>query len=135
MLTLSQLTTNPKKHQRRLGRGNSSGRGTTAGRGTKGQRARTGSRGGLKLMGLKATFKGIPKAKGFVSEYPKYHTINVQALNHYQADSTVKLVGYKVLSTGNLKVALTVCAEAFSKAAQAKIEQAGGKCIICGKPS
>jgi len=33
----------------------------------------------------------------------------------------------KILGDGNLKVALTVCAHAFSKSAQEKITGAGGK--------
>jgi large subunit ribosomal protein L15 len=38
----------------------------------------------------------------------------------------------KVLGNGELKVAVTVHAHKFSKAAQEKIEKAGGKAIVIG---
>lgn len=133
MLTLSQLTSHPKKQKRRVGRGNSSGRGTYSTRGIKGQRARTGSRGGLKLRGLKATFKGIPKAKGFTSIHAKAVVMNVSELNHCQPGATVNVPQHKILGNGELKVAVTVYAKEFSQAAKDKIEQQGGKAIQCGK--
>ncbi len=133
MLNLSQLQSHPKKHKRRVGRGNSSGRGTYSTRGIKGQRARTGSRGGLKLRGLKATFKGIPKAKGFTSIYAKAGVMNVSDFNTCQIGATVNAPDYKVLGNGNLTVAVTVYAKSFSQVAKSKIEQQGGKAISCGK--
>lgn len=133
MLNLSQLTSHPKKQKRRVGRGNSSGRGTYSTRGIKGQRARSGSRKGLKLFGLKATFKGIPKAKGFTSIYDKALVMNVSEFNHCKTGATVNVPEYKILGNGALTVAVTVYAQAFSESARAKIEQQGGKAIPCGK--
>lgn len=133
-MNLSQLTSHPKKKQRRVGRGNSSGRGTYSTRGIKGQRARTGSHKGLKLRGLKATFKGIPKAKGFTSIYAKAKVMNVSDFNTCQPGATVNVPDYKILGSGTITVAITVYAQAFSQVAIDKIEQQGGKAIPCGKP-
>lgn len=85
----------------------------------------------------------LPK-RGFKSPFPKeYAIVNVEMLNAFAAGETVtplELVargllrprrhGIKVLGDGNLKVALTVHAHAFSKSAQEKITRAGGKAEI-----
>lgn len=135
MLSLRQLQAQPRQRKRRVGRGNGSGRGTFSGRGIKGQKARSGGRAGLKLMGLKATFKAIPKAQGFTSAYRKLHITTVGVLEtKYSANSVVRLGGYKVLGQGELTKALTVRADAFSRSAKEKIEQSGGQAILC-RPS
>ncbi len=69
--------------------------------------------------------------------------MNVEALNAFAAGETVtpeslaalgivraKRDGVKILGDGELKVALTVQAHAFSKSAQEKITGAGGKVEI-----
>jgi large subunit ribosomal protein L15 len=69
--------------------------------------------------------------------------VNVESLNAFpqgQVVTPVELVaaglvhrlrdGIKVLGDGELKVALTVRAHAFSKSAQQKIAAAGGKCEV-----
>ena len=82
----------------------------------------------------------LPK-RGFSSPFPKtYSVVNVESLNGFPAGETVTpealqghgLVralrdGVKILGDGELKVALTVHAHAFSKSAQEKITGAGGK--------
>ena len=82
----------------------------------------------------------LPK-RGFVSpNATEYAVVNVEELNNFEKGSTVSpelLFGVgilrakrdivKVLGDGELKVALTVQAHAFSKSAQEKITAAGGK--------
>ena len=66
--------------------------------------------------------------------------MNVETLNAFAAGDTVtpealtergivraSATGVKILGNGELKVALTVHAHAFSKSAQEKIASAGGK--------
>lgn len=137
MIKLNTLSRSTKRQsKKRVGRGAGSGIGTYAGRGLKGQRSRTGGKGGLKLKGLKATFKGLPKSKGFTSPYAKLPVINVGNLEkQYESGAVVHLDTYKVLGQGDISKKLTVYANTFSKSAQQKIEQQGGKAISCGKPS
>lgn len=82
----------------------------------------------------------IPK-RGFSNPFPhEYAIVNVETLNAFGAGETVtpealagrglvrlRREGVKVLGEGELKVALTVRAHAFSKTAQEKIAGAGGK--------
>ena len=85
----------------------------------------------------------LPK-RGFSSPFGKtFAVVNVESLNVFAAGETVTpesltahgIVraardGVKVLGDGELKVALTVRAHAFSKSAEAKIASAGGKTEI-----
>jgi len=128
--------------RKRVGRGHGSGWGKTAGKGHKGQNARSGG-------GVRPGFEGgqmplqrrIPK-RGFVNIYRTvYENVNVGQLSARFEDGAVvdaqalldahiiKDVrdGVKVLSNGDIDKKLTVKAAAFSKAAQEKIEKAGGK--------
>ena len=82
----------------------------------------------------------LPK-RGFSAPFSKeYAVVNVESLNAFSAGDTVTpdalagrgIVratrgGIKILGDGELKVALTVQANAFSKSAQEKITAAGGK--------
>lgn len=79
VINLSNLSPQNKSRQRRkrVGRGDSSGHGTYSCRGMKGQRSRSGGKKGLKLRGLKATLKGLPKVKGFKSLSLKMSVINL----------------------------------------------------------
>lgn len=137
MLAPNSLAPKQKRSTRkRLGRGNATGTGTYAGRGLKGQRSRSGGKGGLKLKGLKATFKSIPKVKGFTSAYVGAPVVNVSELDaKYVADSVVRVPQYKVLGHGELTKKLTVYADSFTASAKIKIEAKGGKAISCGKSS
>ncbi len=129
------------KEVKRVGRGHGSGNGKTAGKGHKGQNARSGG-------GVRPGFEGgqmplqrrIPK-RGFNNIFAtEYAIVNVSDLAVFEAGAVVdaqaliekgllKKVcdGVKVLGNGELNVALTVKAAAFSKSAKEKIEQAGGK--------
>ncbi len=129
-----------KKERSRVGRGRAGVRGKTAGRGTKG----TGAR-----KNVPAWFEGgqmplqrrVPKLKGFTNvNRVEYAVVNVEVLStYYEAGQDVtpealvahglvhKGMPVKVLARGELDHALSVKAHAFSAAAKAKIEQAGGR--------
>lgn len=136
-----QYTEGSRKERKRVGRGTSSGTGKTAGKGQKGQKARSG---GLKKPGFEGgqtpLFMRLPK-RGFTNvNRVEYAIVNVEDLNKFEANSVVdvealkaaglvkkELDGVKVLGNGEIKVALTVKANKFSKSAIAAIEAAGGK--------
>ncbi|MEG1426192.1 MAG: 50S ribosomal protein L15 [Oscillospiraceae bacterium] len=127
-----------------MGRGHGSGQGKTAGKGHKGQKARAG-------RGPRVGFEGgqmplqrrVPK-RGFNNIF----AVEVTAVNLSQLDKfedggivnleTLKKAGVvkancgnvKVLSNGELTKKLTVQVNAFSAAAKAKIEAAGGKAEV-----
>ena len=129
---------------KRIGRGHGSGQGKTAGQGHKGQKARAG-------RGMRPGFEGgqmplqrrVPK-RGFVNVFAtKYAELNVAALNKFEDGAIVDLDamkaaglvkkaydGVKVLGNGTLDKKLTVKAAAYSEAAKAKIEAAGGKAEV-----
>jgi large subunit ribosomal protein L15 len=124
----------------RIGRGNASGRGTTAGKGTKGQRARSGGRNKLKRKGLRAMLLSFPKNRGFRSQYEKPETVTVGSLAKAFAKpqavdvSTLKkaglvtkrAMGAKIVSGGELAVALKIAGIGATATAKAAIEKAGG---------
>ena len=128
----------------RIGRGMGSKMGKTAGAGNKGQQSRRGysRRAGFEV-GQMPLHRRLPK-RGFANPFSKtFAVVNVESLNAFAAGQTVTpeaLVGVglvramrdgvKVLGDGELKVALTVQAHAFSKSAREKIEGAGGKIEI-----
>ena len=129
---------------KRIGRGHGSGQGKTAGKGHKGQKARAG-------RGMQLGFEGgqmplqrrVPK-RGFNNIFAKtYVTINVGSLNVFENGAVVDAAalkeagvikksydGIKVLANGKLEKNLTVKAAAYSEAAKAKIEAAGGKAEV-----
>ncbi len=133
-----------KKAVKRIGRGHGSGQGKTAGKGHKGQKARSGK-------GMRVGFEGgqmplqrrIPK-RGFNNIFAKkIVSVNVSTLNKFEDGAVVDIAalkdagivknsfdGVKVLSNGNLTKKLTVKVTAFSEAAKAKIEAAGGKAEV-----
>jgi large subunit ribosomal protein L15 len=129
---------------KRLGCGEGSGHGKTSGRGTKGQYARSGHK-------VKATFEGgqmrlvrrVPK-RGFNSAYgPDVRPVNVGSLAQFAAGTevtleTLRAAGVvsgavdqlKILGDGEPAKGLTVKAHGFSASARAKIEAAGGTCVV-----
>ena len=135
-----------RKDVKRVGRGMASGYGKTSGRGNKGQKSRAGSR-------KQATFQGgqmpilrrFPKF-GFNNPFHKeYATINVGDIEKFIASGKIdakkeitidsllaakiinrKLDGLKVLAKGEIKSAINVVADKWSKAAEAAIVKAGG---------
>ena len=122
----------------RVGRGEGS-KGKTAGRGTKGSGAR---------QNVPANFEGgqmpihmrLPKLKGFKNPFKvSYQVVNVARLAElFPEGGDVRVEDLvekgavrdgllvKVLGNGELSVALTVSAHAFSSSAKEKIEKAGG---------
>ena len=133
-----------RKSRKRVGRGSGSGLGCTSGKGNKGQNARAGG-------GVLPGFEGgqmplqrrIPK-RGFNNIFAKeIVSVNVGTLNKFEDGAAVDAAaliqagiikkscdGVKILSNGELNKKLTVKANAFSEAAKAKIEAAGGKAEV-----
>ena len=141
-LDLSNLkpASGARKARRRVGRGPGSGRGKTAGRGHKGQKSRSG--GNIKPWmegGQMPIQRRIPK-RGFTNQFrEEYQEVNISSLSKCQpgevTPDTLKELGIikstrqpvKILGMGKLEAALHVKAAAFSKSAQEKIKEAGGK--------
>ena len=125
------------KDRKRVGRGRAGVRGKTAGRGTKGWGAKHNPKPGFE-GGQMPLQRRIPKLKGFTNpNRVEYAIVNVETLAKYfdgEVDPSSLLAHglvrkgrpVKVLARGDLDKALTVRAHAFSAAAKAKIEQAGG---------
>ena len=130
--------------RKRKGRGTASGNGTTAGRGMNGQNSRSG--GGVRLGfegGQMPLYRRLPK-RGFNNKWGvTYDVVNVDELNKFEAGTVVNQAvleeagivkqvrdGVKILGEGELRVALTVKANKFSKSAVEKIEAAGGKAEV-----
>lgn len=134
-----------KRRRRRLGRGIAAGQGATCGFGMRGQKSRSGrpTRPGFE-GGQLPLYRRIPKLKHFPIVNQKVFTIlNVSRLADLPAGSEVTMESLmeagivtandgplKVLGNGELDVALTVKAAAFTQSAKAKIEAAGGTCEI-----
>lgn len=125
--------------RRRVGRGPGSGRGKTSGRGHKGQKSRSGVKIKVWMEGGQMPLqRRIPK-RGFRNRFrTEYQVVNLPSLNKCEGEvtpDTLKKLGIikstrlpvKILGTGKLETALTVKANAFSKAAKEKIKEAGGK--------
>jgi len=136
---------NSRKNKRRVGHGPGSGRGKTAGRGTKGQKSISG-------YSRKRGFEGgqmplnrrLPK-RGFTNIFRKeYSEVNLNSLSKISKNKinpkdlvNAKIIKkenelIKILGDGDIPGAKTVYAHKFSKSAQKKIEDAGGKTIIIG---
>jgi large subunit ribosomal protein L15 len=128
----------------RVGRGIGSKLGKTAGRGNKGQKSRSGyaRRRGFE-GGQMPLHRRIPK-RGFNNPFAQeWAVVNVSSFNSFPAGTTIgpeemraaglvrrERCGVKVLGDGELKVALSVRANAFSKSAREKIAAAGGSCDV-----
>ncbi len=127
-----------KKAKTRVGRGEGS-KGKTAGRGTKGTKARHQVRPGFE-GGQMPLHMRLPKLRGFrnpnrveyqpvnvgrIAElFPQGGTVTVEDLVAKGAVRKNELV--KVLGAGDITVALTITADAWSGSAKEKIEAAGG---------
>jgi large subunit ribosomal protein L15 len=134
-----------KKRKRRVGRGISAGQGASCGFGMRGQKSRsgTGTKPGFE-GGQMPLYRRIPKLKHFPLVNPSHYTIvNVEKLASLAANSEVTLDSLmangivtsndgllKILGNGELDVALTVKAAAFTASARQKIEAAGGSCEV-----
>ena len=142
-MNLHELKPTPgsRHSKKRIGRGIGSGMGKTSTRGHKGQWARSG--GGVRPGfegGQMPLFRRLPK-RGF-SNAPfkkEFSIVNMTQLNVFEPGTVVtpellmekRIVralrdGVKILGEGDLQVALTVRAHAFSGTAAEKIAAAGG---------
>lgn len=138
---------NSRKNRKRVGRGPGSGRGKTAGRGSKGQKSGSGySRKRGFEGGQMPIHRRLPK-RGFTNIFKKeYSEVNLDRLKAIKkaeikpADlikagilkKETDLI--KILGRGDISSAKTVHAHKFSQSALKKIEDAGGKAIILGRP-
>jgi large subunit ribosomal protein L15 len=132
-----------KKDRTRVGRGRAGTRGKTAGRGTKGWGARHNPKLGFE-GGQMPLQRRVPKLKGFTNPNRiEYAVVNVGSLGEvFEAEVDPKSLlehglvrkgrPVKILARGELDKALTVRAHAFSEAAKAKIEGAGGRAEVLG---
>ena len=136
---------NSRKNKRRVGRGPGSGRGKTSGRGSKGQKSISG-------YSRKRGFEGgqmplnrrIPK-RGFTNIFrTEYSEVNLDRLEKIEKN-TIELKDLvesrlikkesemvKILGRGDITSAKTVHAHKFTRSAQKKIEDAGGKAVLIG---
>ena len=134
-----------RRRRRRVGRGIAAGQGATCGFGMRGQKARSGrpTRPGFE-GGQLPLYRRIPKLKHFPIVNQKVFTVlNVARLAELPAGSEVTMASLmdsgiitsndgplKILGNGELSIALTVKAAAFTQGAKSKIEAAGGTCEI-----
>lgn len=145
-MKLHEITSTPgsTRDAKRIGRGHGSGNGKTAGKGHKGQKARAG-------RGMRPGFEGgqmplqrrIPK-RGFNNIFAvEVVAVNLSQLNKFEDGAVVDVKALKdagiiknttgnvkVLSNGEISKKLTVKVNAYSTAAKAKIEAAGGKAEV-----
>jgi large subunit ribosomal protein L15 len=142
-----------RKARKRVGRGEGSGTGKTAGRGEKGYGARSGAKDRARFEGGQMPIhmrmrklRGPNKKMSMPFEPFRTHTqaINLKDLeDRFDAGADVTLealrehglgkrkgVPIKLLAKGELSKPLTVHAHAFSAAARAAIEAAGGTCTL-----
>lgn len=130
---------------KRLGRGQGSGKGGTSTRGTKGAQARAGYEHKIGFEGGQMPIQRLLPKFGFKNPTRvEYKAVNLDAIEALEQAglkeigvAEIKTAGLagkndlvKVLGNGELKSAVTVNADAFSKSAIAKIEAAGGKAVV-----
>jgi len=131
---------------KRLGRGQGSGKGGTSTRGTKGAQARAGYSHKIGFEGGQMPIqRRLPKFGFKNPTRVEYLAVNVSSIEAIAAQFGITEIGpdevraagfagktdlVKVLGNGEIKTAVTVNANAFSKSAIAKIEAAGGKAVV-----
>jgi large subunit ribosomal protein L15 len=142
-----------RRPRKRVGRGEGSGTGKTAGRGQKGYGSRSGAKDRARFEGGQMPIhmrmrklRGPHMKKSMPFEPFRTHTqpVNVSDLeSRFAAGDAVTLeamqgkglarrkgVPVKILAKGEITIALTVHAHAFSKTARERIEAAGGTCQV-----
>jgi large subunit ribosomal protein L15 len=147
-----------RRPRKRVGRGEGSGTGKTSGRGQKGAGARSGAKrrarfegGQMPIHMRMRKLRGPHMKKSMPFEPFRTHTqaVNIGDLADRFAPGaevtleamrarglgTRKDIPVKVLAKGELTVALSVHAHAFSATARERIEAAGGSCVVLGPPS
>lgn len=131
--------------KRRVGRGIAAGQGASCGVGMRGQKSRSGrpTRPGFE-GGQIPLYRRVPKLKHFtVINKREYTLVNLDSLSALIPNSEVSLDSLlalgivtqndgalKILGRGEIAIPLTVHASAFSASAKAKIENAGGTCVL-----
>ena len=137
-----------RKRRKIVGRGRGSGSGKTSGRG---HGRNQGSRSGRGIIpqlegGQMPLLRRTPKI-GFRRKHPLlYQEVSLADLSKFKTGAVVDALGlrqkglienpykpFKILGGGEIKLALTVQAYAFSKAAEEKITKAGGKAEVVDK--
>ena len=127
--------------RKRVGRGEGSGVGKTSGKGSKGQRARSGGNVRPWFEGGQMPLQRRLPIRGFTNLFHKNYTIvNLDVLSRFPDNTIVtpKLLksvgiikkekdGVKILGDGELDKSLIVKAHCFSKTAEARIREAGGR--------
>ena len=142
-MRLNELKAPRGSHHRRkrVGRGEGSGVGKTSGKGSKGQRARSGGNVRPWFEGGQMPLQRRLPIRGFTNIFHKNYTIvNLDVLSRFPDNTIVtpKLLksvgiikkekdGVKILGDGELDKSLIVKAHCFSKTAEAKIREAGGR--------
>ena len=145
--TLNTLKSNSgsRKKKLRKGRGIAAGQGASCGFGMRGQKSRSGrpTRPGFE-GGQMPLYRRVPKLKHFeIINQKNFSTINLDKLSDFKDNDTVNLDSLvkkglifkpkyplKILGNGKVTVKLKVQAHAFTKAAQQKIQDAGGTCEL-----
>ena len=132
--------------RKRIGRGEGSGHGGTSTRGMNGAGQRSGYSHKIGFEGGQMPIQRRMPKFGFKNptrvEFKAVNVASLEALaaklNVQEIDvETIKSAGLagkndfvKALGNGEIKTALTINADAFSKSAIAKIEAAGGKAVV-----
>jgi large subunit ribosomal protein L15 len=130
-----------RTRKKRLGRGEGSGHGKTSGKGHKGQQARSGGTVRPGFEGGQMPLQRRLPVRGFTSLSHKYYTVvNINELDRFPENTVItpRLLkevgiikktrdGVKILGDGEISKSLIIKAHCFSKSAEAKIKDAGGK--------
>jgi large subunit ribosomal protein L15 len=134
-----------KQKQQRIGQGMGTGRGKYSGRGAKGAKSISGY---SRMRGFEGgqmpLHRRLPK-RGFTNIFrEEYEIVNLGRLDKLEGDTfdVQRLVelgvirqpkrGLKVLASGELTRRISVKANQFSKAAEAKIQSLGGTAEVIG---
>ncbi len=155
-MNLNELRDNEgsRYRKKRLGRGIGSGKGKTSGKGVKGQKAREG----VSLNGFEGgqlpIYRRLPK-RGFNNLFRKvYAPVNLGAVQKAIVDGKIdsaseidesalrkaglvgsgKVLGVRILASGELTQAVRFSVSGASAAAIAAIEQAGGSITVSVPP-
>jgi len=141
------------RRHKRVGRGIGSGSGKTSGRGHKGLGARShgntppGYEGGQMPLQRRLPKRGFRRLLKNAARREEFALVNLGRLAEFSDGSTVDAATLaehglvrkgrkvKILGDGDLKVKLTVRADAFSASAREKIAAAGGTAELIARPN
>jgi large subunit ribosomal protein L15 len=134
------------KTSKRIGRGTGSGKGGTSTRGHKGAKSRSGYSSKIGFEGGQMPlYRRLPKFGFNNPNKVEFKAINLDTLQELASKISASVITVetllqnglcakndrvKILSRGELKAKVDVSAHAFSKAAIAAIEKAGGKATV-----